>query len=167
MPNEFNLSVFRFAASLVQKTFADVPESEMRLRPIEAMNPPVWILGHLVTTFGFIPKLLGGELACPPEYPGWFGPGSKLEDLPTTLPTKAVMLNQLSDITERILVAVPKVPAEQWTRRNPTPFFQTELPTLRDITENLLVGHTMLHLGQMNVWRRSQGLPRVIIVPTR
>jgi uncharacterized damage-inducible protein DinB len=166
MANSINLTAFRFVVSLLQKSFADVKEEDMRLRPTPAMNPPVWILGHIVATFGFVPKMLGGELACPPEYLKWFGPGSKLEDLPAQLPSKKELLGKLSEAAERVLVAVPRVGDEDWAKPNPIPFFPTELPTLRDITENLLCNHTMLHVGQMTVWRRTQGLPAIIVVPT-
>lgn len=166
MANSVNLKTFRYAVSLLQKGFADVPEGEMRLQPLPSMNPPVWILGHLVATLGYIPKALGESLACPPVYLKWFGPGSKLEDLPADLPSKKELLAKLGEISERILTVLPEFTDGDLAKPNPTPFFRAELPTLRDIVENLLVGHTMLHVGQMTVWRRAKGLPRIIAIPT-
>jgi hypothetical protein len=165
MASAINLTLYRFVNSLVHKAFADVAESEMRLQPLPAMNPPVWILGHVVCVQDYIPKFLGHELACPKEWHTWFAPGSKLEALPSQLPTKVELMRKLSEVSERILTLVPQTAATDWAKPNPTSFFSTELPTLLDISENILNCHTMLHVGQMTVWRRSQNKPGVIVVP--
>jgi DinB superfamily len=165
METTINLAVFRFAVSLLQKAFADVREDEMRLTPLPTMNPPIWILGHLVNVVSLAPVLLGGERTCPIEYGSWFGPGSKPEALPSELPTKRELLTVLSQTTEQAIVWVGRTKPDDWKKPNPTPFFQTELPTLGDIVENLLGPHTMLHVGQMTVWRQARALPRIITLP--
>jgi hypothetical protein len=159
-----DLTPFRFAVSLVHKAFADIPEADLRKQLIAEMNPPVWILGHLVTTFGMISKLLSGELTCPMEYVSWFGPGSKIAELPAELPTGKVLLQQLGVGAERLLVIVPNIPDEKLNSIHSASFFREELPTVRALLENLLCGHTMLHVGQMTAWRKVAGLPKIIMI---
>jgi uncharacterized damage-inducible protein DinB len=159
-----DLTTFRFAVSLTHKAFADVPEADLRKQLIAEMNPPVWILGHLVAVFGMISKLLTGSANVPEQYVGWFGPGSKIPDLPAELPTGKQLLGELGLVSEQLLVVLPKLTEEQLAAPNKTPYFVTELPTVRALLENLLVGHTMLHVGQMTAWRKVAGLPKIITI---
>jgi len=94
-----------------------------------------------------------------------FGPGSKLENLPAELPTKDVLLAHFGRTSEHLLTLLSTLTEEQLNGPNPSPYFKAELPTLRSILENLLVGHTMLHVGQMTAWRKVQGLSKVISLP--
>lgn len=159
-----SLTLFRFSMSLLQKIFADVPEEDMHFQPMASMNPPVWILGHLVTVLSYVPQTLGDKLTCPVEYLKFFSPGSVYSGK-NVLPTKAEMLAVLELTVSKINELVPKVPEEDWSKPNPLPFFKTELPTLSDIIDNILIAHTMLHLGQMTIWRREKKLPAIIQIP--
>lgn len=165
MANAVNLNTFRLVVGLVKKGYADIPEDRMRHQPVPGVNPPVWILGHLVSTFNYVPKLLGGEPLCPPEYGKWFGPTSKLEEMPAALPTKAELLKHLSAVSETILVEFPKATDADLAKPNGLNFMPDALPTMRDVYENILHAHPMLHFGQLTVWRKLMKLPPVIVFP--
>ncbi len=163
MSQPINLTLFRSVVGLVRTAIADIPDDKMTAQPVPGINPPVWILGHIVTTLSVIPKVLSNISIVPKEFLVWFGPTSKLEDLPKTLPTKEQLLGYLSAASESILVELPKQSAEDLAKPNALKFMTKELPTMRDILENLLLTHTMLHYGQLTVWRRLMQLPPVIV----
>jgi uncharacterized damage-inducible protein DinB len=167
MSNAINLTLFRSVVGLVRKSFADIPEEQMKAQPAPGMNPPAWILGHIVTTLAVVPKVIANVSIVPKEYLIWFGPTSKLESLPAELPTKEKLLNLLSAVQESILVEIPKLTDEDLAKPNALKFMTQELPTQRDILENLLLTHTMLHYGQLTVWRRLTQLPPIIVFPGR
>ncbi|MBX3398119.1 MAG: DinB family protein [Gemmataceae bacterium] len=163
MANAINLTLFRSVVGLVRKAFADIPEEQMRAQPAPGINPPVWILGHIVTTISVVPKVIANVSIVPKEYLVWFGPTSKLESLPTTPPTKETLLNQLSAVYESVLTEIPKLTDEDLAKPNALKFMTQELPTQRDILENLLMTHTMIHYGQLTVWRRLMGMGPIIV----
>ncbi len=163
MANAINLTLFRSVVGLVRKAVADIPEEQMRAQPATGINPPVWILGHIVTTISVVPKVIANVSIVPKEYLVWFGPTSKLENLPAMPPTKETLLNQLSAVYESVLVEIPKLTDEELAKPNALKFMTQELPTQRDILENLLMTHTMLHYGQLTVWRRLMKLNPVIV----
>lgn len=165
MPNAINLTLFRAVVGLVRKAVADIPQDQMAAQPAPGINPPVWILGHIVTTLAVVPKVLANVSIVPKEYLVWFGPNSKLESLPAELPSKDKLLNFLSAVQESILVEIPKLTDEDLAKPNALKFMTQELPTQRDILENLLMTHTMLHYGQLTVWRRLASLPPIIVFP--
>lgn len=166
MANALNLTPFRFVIGQIQKASADIPEEQMREQP-HGVNPPVWILGHLVTTMNTVLKLIGQPTVGPEEYRTWFGPNSKLDALPAQLPTKAQLLGQISELSERVLVELPKLSDDDLNKPNATGFRPEQLPTMRDVFEVLLLTHPMLHVGQLSVWRRLQNLPQFIVVGKR
>jgi hypothetical protein len=166
MANSFNLTTFRFVLGQIQKASADIPDEQMREQP-HGVNPPVWILGHLVATMNTVPKFLGHPTVGPAEYRTWFGPNSKLEDLPAALPSKSQLLGHLSELSELILVELPKLTDDDLGKPNTTGFRPEQLPTMRDVFEVLLLTHPMLHVGQLSVWRRLQKLPPFILIPRK
>lgn len=167
MANAINLTLFRATVGLLRKAFADIPDDQMKSQPVPGINPPVWILGHIVTTLAVVPKVVANISLVPKEYLVWFGPNSKLESLPAELPTKDKLLNLLSAVQESILVEIPKLTDEDLAKPNALKFMTDTLPTMRDILENLLMTHTMLHYGQLTVWRRLSQLPPIIVFPGR
>ncbi len=166
MANALNLTTFRFVLGHIQKACADIPEEQMREQP-HGVNPPVWILGHLIVTMNRVPAFLGLPTVGPAEYGVWFGPNSKLDAMPADLPTKSQLLAHLSELSERILVELPKLNDDDLTKPNTTGFRPEQLPTMRDVFEVLMLTHPMLHVGQLSVWRRLQGLPPFIVFPKK
>lgn len=165
MANSINLTLFRATVGLLRRAVADIPEDQMKAQPVPGINPPVWILGHIVTTLAAVPKVIANVSIVPKEYLVWFGPTSKLESLPAELPTKENLLNLLSAVQESILVEIPKLTDEDLAKPNSMKFMTDTLPTMRDILENLLLTHSMLHYGQLTVWRRLSQLPPIIVFP--
>jgi hypothetical protein len=43
----------------------------------------------------------------------------------------------------------------------PDPQYRDVFPTIRHAITQVLVGHTAYHVGQLNLWRRAAGLPRL------
>ncbi|QVL33002.1 DinB family protein [Telmatocola sphagniphila] len=162
MSSPINTTLFRYMMGLTQKVFAEIPEEQTRTQPTPAINPPIWVIGHLCMAWDGALALLGGTKLCPQEYTQWFGPGSNLADMPKELPSKKEMLAQLSQISEMILTALNEVSPQRLEKPNPSRFFNKELPTVRDFVENLLFSHHALHLGQLSIWCKLMNLPKVI-----
>lgn len=167
MSNAINLTLFRAIIGLLRKAVDDIPSDQMKVQPVPGINPPVWILGHIVTTLSVVPKVVANVSIVPKEYLVWFGPTSQLENLPEAPPSKADLVKLLADVSESILVEIPKMTDDDLARPNALKFMTQELPTMRDILENLLLTHTMLHYGQLTVWRRLMKLPPIIVFPGR
>ncbi|QEL17289.1 DinB family protein [Limnoglobus roseus] len=163
MANSLNLTTFRFVLSHITKACADIPEEQMREQP-HGVNPPVWILGHIITTTNTVLKVIGQPTVGPAEYRDWFGPNTKLDAMPAELPSKSQLLGHLSELSERILVEVSNLTEDDLTKPNTLGFRPEQLPTMRDVFEVLLFTHPMLHVGQLSTWRRLQGLPSYLVI---
>ncbi len=96
MSQPINLTLFRSVVGLVRSAITDIPVDKMTAQPVPGINPPAWILGHIVTTLSVVPRVLSNVSIVPKEYLVWFGPTSKLEDLPKSPPTKEQLLGYLS-----------------------------------------------------------------------
>ncbi len=162
MSNSINTTLFRFVLGMTHKALADIPEEKMRNQPAAGMNPPAWILGHLCFALNGAYRLLGQPSMLPDEYSTWFGPGSKLEALPSQLPTKKEMLSHMSQIGEMILAALTKVTDADLAKPHGMRLLKEELKTKGDLLQHLLFTHQSIHIGQLTVWRRLSGFPSLI-----
>ena len=43
----------------------------------------------------------------------------------------------------------------------PDPSYHYVFPTIRHFLTQVLAGHTAYHIGQVNLWRKAMGLPRM------
>jgi hypothetical protein len=162
MTAPISLALFRVNIALTHKAFADFSEEQMRAQPAPEMNPPIWILGHMCVGLDGALRLQGQRPLCSPDYRQYFGPGSKIEELPPQLPTKKEMLAKLGEISELLLATAAKLPTDYWNGPNPSKFLTAELPTIRDMVSHLMFTHHAMHLGQLTVCRRLLGLPSMI-----
>jgi len=162
MPSPISITLFRLSIAFTQKAFGDIPEEQMRAQPAPGINPPVWLLGHMCVGWDSALRLIGQRGICPADYRRNFGPGSSLDAMPAELPPKKEMLETLSRIGDLLLAELPKVPDELWSKSNPSKFLTAELPTILDLSTHLLIGHHMMHIGQLTVWRRLMGLPSIM-----
>lgn len=140
---------------------ADIPAEKMAFQPAPAMNHAAWVLGHLACTADMLGGLLGHDPVCPPDWASLFDWNSTPTSDAGCYPSKAVLLQALTDAHAQIAVALPSVPASRWSETTPLEAVRGFLPTLGDCFVFVMAAHENMHLGQLSAWRRVQGLGRV------
>lgn len=125
-------------------------------------NHPAWILGHLSTyPDKILPMLDRQDLVRPIEehYEGLFDHASECRD-----DADGSIYPAFADISERffarheaVIGALAETPDEVFAKAN-TLALEERFPTAGDLTNFLLTGHSMMHLGQLSAWRRCMGL---------
>lgn len=125
-------------------------------------NHPAWVLGHLsVYPDRLLPMLGHAALATPIEarYETLFDHKSECRDDPTgaIYPAMAELIERFVGRTDVIIGALPETPDAAFERPN-TFAMQDRFPTIGHLATFMLVGHPMLHLGQLSTWRRCMGM---------
>jgi hypothetical protein len=142
---------------------ADVHTEQTAKQPAEAVNHPLWIVGHLATTSDIVAGhyLLGLSRQLPESWEALFGPQSTPVDDFGQYPPMNDLLTALHGAHAAVDQAARELKAEALA--DPTPFdrFRDRFPTLGHSLTHVLVGHENLHLGQLSAWRRVLGFEAV------
>ncbi|MCA9191219.1 MAG: DinB family protein [Planctomycetales bacterium] len=127
-------------------------------------NHPAFVLGHLCLYPERTLTLLGhdpGDAKAPSHYVEYFSKDAKcIDDVDSGLYPPA---NEIIDFYRKsytqALDAVRGASDEQLAKENPvdTPMKQV-CPTLGSIINFYMTSHVMMHLGQVSVWRRMEGM---------
>lgn len=164
MPNPSThpiLHSFAYGLEFLREQVADVAAADMVAQPAGIVNHPAWVIGHLTYTC----QLLGGAVGVPTWLPeDWgprFGTGSTPVADPRAYEGKEPALAAVGDAQERVRLAVERLDDGQLDQPFPEPSYRDVFPTVRHALTQVLVGHTALHIGQVGVWRRAMGLPRM------
>ena len=155
------LHSFAYCLDFLREQVADVSAADMVAQPNGIVNHPAWVIGHLTYSC----QLLGGAIGLPEWLPdnwaGCYGPGSiPLADA-GRYETKQNALAMLHEAQLRLTRAVQQLDDSQLDQPFPVESFRDVFPTIRHAITQVLVGHTANHIGQLTVWRRAMGLPRM------
>jgi hypothetical protein len=153
--SETNLLLFR-------RMVEDVPSEQMCRQPGGVVNHAAWQLGHVAFVRTGMVQLLGGAGDLPPEWAGLFAPGTTPSAAAEKYPPKDVLLERLARAQQRVREAVKSASPADLEKPNPIPSIRGLFPTVGHLVAGMLTTHDGMHLGQLSVWRRVQGLPRVI-----
>ena len=155
------LHSFAYALDFLREQVADVAEADMVAQPNGIMNHPAWVIGHLTHSL----ELLGGVIGLAPGLPDdWakrFGTGSVPVADQNVYETKDRALAMLRDAESRINRGVEALNDARLDQPFPDEAYLEVFPTVRHALTQVLVGHTANHVGQLTVWRRAMGLPRM------
>ena len=155
------LHSFAYCLDFLREQVADIASPDMVAQPKVIMNHPAWVIGHLTYTC----QMLGGVIELPQWLPdGWakrFGTGSMPVADASLYETKQNSLAMLSDAQSRIIQAVERLDDSHLDEPFPDESYRDVFPTIRHALTQVLVGHTANHIGQLSVWRRAMGLPRM------
>jgi alpha-galactosidase/6-phospho-beta-glucosidase family protein len=135
---------------------ADVDDALMTEQPL-GMNHPAWILLHLATAADYAAKLLGGDGVCPSDWNEKADTKKPLSENRADYPAKEVLVATLEAAYKNASELYAKMTPESLQAPQKLGFFETELPTVDDMSTFLLVSHANLHLGQLSAWRRATG----------
>ena len=156
------LHSFAYSLDYLREQVADVSPDDMVALPNGIANHPAWIVGHLA----FACQLLGGAVAGLPEllpahWAARYGTGSVPVADVNAYESKADALAILADAQSRITQAVERLDEARLDEPFPEPSYLEVFPTVRHSLNQVLVGHTAFHVGQVSVWRRAMGLPQM------
>ena len=155
------LHSFAYALDYLREQVADVSPADMVAQPHGIVNHPAWVIGHLTYSC----QLLGGVIGLAEWLPdGWaarFGTGSVPAADARLYEPKDAALAILGDAVSRVTQAVARLDAARLDKPFPDAAYRDVFPTVRHALTQVLVGHTANHVGQVTVWRRAMGLPRM------
>lgn len=129
-------------------------------------NSPAFIYGHLAIYPNTLFELWGLGPEAPTD-PGehavlkvLFSAGKPALDDPEGrhYPSMAEIIPTWKKGYQALLDAAPSVPSEILAQPTPIERLRPMLPTIGELSGFLMIGHPMLHYGQVSVWRRIMGL---------
>ncbi len=155
------LHSFAYCIDYLRDQVSDVGADDMVAQPNGIMNHPAWVIGHLT----FSCQAMGGEigLACwlPATWADRYGTGSTPDVDINLYPDKHKALTMLREAQSRITEAVEQLGETQLDAPLPDEKYRLILPTVRHALTQVLIAHPANHIGQLTIWRRAMGLPRM------
>ncbi|HEX3357210.1 MAG TPA: DinB family protein [Tepidisphaeraceae bacterium] len=148
------------SSEMLKVTLADFTDAELIQRPVAGANHPLWQLGHLcVAETNLMNMASPGSM---PELPAGFADRfankkTNHVDDPKQLATKAELVELFGKIRAATIAATKKLSEADLSKPGPENLRQMA-PTVGAIV-GLQTGHTMMHLGQIQVARRKLGKP--------
>lgn len=155
------LHSFAYALDYLRELVADVGAADMVAQPNGIMNHAAWVIGHLTFSCQELGAVVGLAPWLPEDWAGRFGPGSVPIGELSAYETKEQALARLRDAQSRIADAVARLDDARLDAPFPDPSYRTVFPTVRHALTQVLVGHTANHVGQLALWRKALGLPRL------
>lgn len=158
-PNDLLFS-YKWNADAYARLLSDVADDQMASQPIEGINHPAWLLGHVAIYNPVIGALLRGEDF---ENP-WTQPFGK-ESHPiadrAAYASKADLLAGFQAGVEAAAAAIEGAPESAWSAPMSHPTWGKQFASVAAAVTYLATTHLALHLGQVSGWRRAMRLPRV------
>ncbi|MDP6112278.1 MAG: DinB family protein [Planctomycetota bacterium] len=145
----------------LRRLVADLDDAEMVTQTGSAPNHAAWIIGHLIHSC----EAMCGEIGVDPwlteDWRGLFGTGSTPLGNADSYPSKGSLLTALDDAYSRLSDALSELGESGMLAPLPDMQYRKSLPTIGHALVHILASHTALHVGQLTVWRKAIGLPRV------
>ncbi|MEM9418177.1 MAG: DinB family protein [Planctomycetota bacterium] len=162
-----NILNLRYAANLdyAHRLVEGLDDTQANEAPVDGMNTPRWIIGHLAQTADQVG--LGWVLEMErtiPEWDAWFDLGTLPGHLTADQPSLADAIDHLDRlhavVSERVLASSPAF-FERSLHDVAPERFRKRFPTVGNALAHIMLSHEMQHLGQLSAWRRVKGLPAV------
>jgi hypothetical protein len=125
-------------------------------------NHATWQAGHLATVRSAVAGILGATPTVPQPWGKLFGPGTTPSTDASIYPSKQELLDTHAAAQAAFRKALRAASPELLAQPNPIESLRWMMPTVGALGAGVLTTHDCLHLGQLSVWRRTLGLPRVI-----
>jgi hypothetical protein len=135
---------------------ADLSDADLLVRPVPGANHANWQMGHLIVSELQMVTTNGGKGI---ELPAGFADrynkeASKIDDA-SKFATKADLLAQLDRVRAASVAWAQALTPQQLDAPSSFPQF---CPTIAHMV-NLVIGHVLMHGGQIQVLRRKLGKP--------
>lgn len=155
------LHSFAYALDYLREQLVDVAPADMVAQPGGIVNHPAWVVGHLTHSCELLGGVIGLPAWLPSDWAGRFGTGSVPVADASKYEPKDAALAMLRDAQARITHAVERLDDGRLDTPFPDEAHREMFPTVRHALTQVLVGHTANHVGQLTVWRRAMGQPRL------
>lgn len=155
---EDEIRLLNFMQGYGDALLKDIAPQDICRQPIEGMNHPAWILGHLA----WVADRHAGYAGDTPKLESWaarFSGGTKPTTNPSDYPAKDELIAAWHDANARLIAAASKATDETLNKPTPSDRLRLTFPTLREFLPFSMTSHTSLHIGQLSAWRRAMGQP--------
>ena len=151
---------YRWGGDTLLRLVSDVDDARMAEQPVEGINHPAWLLGHVSIYNRVIVALLRGETFADP----WSEPCGK-DSQPvadrSAYPSKAEIVSGFESGFAAAAKAIAEAPRSAWSAPLEHPTWGKQFDTVAPAVAFLATTHLGLHTGQLSGWRRAAGLPRI------
>jgi len=144
---------------MMQMTLADFSDADMLVRPCPGANHAAWQIGHLIgaETRITVPYQSGAGAELPAGFAEKFTKDTSSNDDPKFFPNKAALVDQLAKTRAATIKWVRTLTPADLDKPGPERMIKMA-PTLGHLL-GLAMGHTMMHMGQIQVIRRKLAKP--------
>ena len=155
------VSSLNFVIGYSQSLVADVSDEQFDRLAMPEFNHPAFCYGHLAcypNRMLDLMELPDRKLELPFD-PEPYLKGAQCVEEPGLYASKPVILDAFLQGHQQLVQLLPGVPEDTFLK--PTGFegkFGELFPRVGDAVTFMCAGHTMLHLGQVSMWRRAMGL---------
>jgi hypothetical protein len=155
------VEILERGAAMLHRTLADFSEADMKVRPMANANHTQWMLGHLCLSEIFFVKATGGnaEGLLPDGFGDCFPQTKERANESTCALNKAELLAVFDKVRARTIEHVKSLDDAALLRKVPSPLTQGKTETTIGFLANMPALHLSMHIGQMQIIRRSVGNP--------
>ena len=143
-------SMFKANTDLVAKATEGISPEQWFLKPCDASNHLMWVMGHMVWARGNLLKTLGSDGALP--WASQFARGAKPADI-VKFPAVDEVRKAWSDVSARLNTSLAEVPAEVLEKPHDKPTFDGKVGGF----VAFLAFHETYHVGQVGYLRKWLG----------
>lgn len=151
---------YRWGAETFERLVADVADADFTAQPVEGINHPAWLMGHIATYHDVIVALLKGDAFDNPWDADCGKNSSPVADR-SAYPSKEAILKRHAEGFAAASAAITEAPAAAWSAGFEHPAWGKQFDAVAPAVTFLATTHQALHLGQLSGWRRAMSLPRV------
>jgi hypothetical protein len=154
------LSNYRFNGHIIERLVKDVAEDQKCLQIHGYVNHPAWTVGHLALASDHAMAYLGLPRTLN-DYDAIFDHGTKptpnVSDYPPLTEILAAYQERHRAVEEGLRAVDPSVIEAE----TPQDYIRQAFPRIADFLNFLLTTHEGTHHGELIIWRKLVGLPRV------
>lgn len=153
------------AKGIDPKVAARKPKGNAITGAIIDTNHPTFVYGHLSLYCARFPELLGVAapegIRAPEQWEPLFKAGAVCQDDPEgkMYPSWESVLAQYNRGSELLMGVLAHVTDAKLSAETTDPARKERFPYVGSLVNFLMLGHPMMHLGQVSAWRRCYGLP--------
>ncbi len=157
------VTVANISMQFADATLKDVKATDFGRMPKGIRtNSPAFCFGHLSIYPDNVFEAVGRAALARPDkrFSELFEAGVECVDDPQgkVYPPMEAIVGRFKERHAALLKIVPEISDEVFARVNPNEGMRGFFPTIGVMTDFLLSGHIMMHLGQVSAWRRCMGL---------
>jgi len=143
-------SMFKTSTDLLEKATEGISPEQWFLKPCDACNHLMWVMGHLIWARGNLLKTLGSDGALP--WAPQFARGAKPEEI-VNFPQVEEVRKAWSDVSARLATCLAGVPSEVLEKQHDKPTFDGKTGGF----VAFLAFHEAYHVGQVGYLRKWLG----------